>query len=499
MSCCPTVIRVTTATGPPGIGLPAGAADAGKFVRKLGATPYVYELATPDQVGLPQGLSANSSPTFAGLTLSGLAANRLAFTGAGGVLQGLPLGSGLSIVDGALVVTGGATGPQGPAGATGAQGATGPQGATGAAGAAGTDGKTVLNGSGAPSSGTGTNGDFYLDTTASQLYGPKTAGAWGSGVSLIGPQGATGATGAQGQAGAAGAQGPQGPKGDTGDTGPAGATGATGATGAQGPKGDTGDTGPQGPAGATGATGPQGPTGATGAAGATGAQGPAGVVAATAPITYDPGTQTVAISGATTSTAGSMSSGDKAKLDAISGSNTGDVILGASVADVLDFSGQELRADDPGADRIVFWDDSESKLRHLALSGAFSFIESTLAFSDVIKLVVSNKGETATAAVNYIETTVQRACTVTGAFWELAPTATGSSSSQAMLYARRSGTKTSLLSGNASIAANELLTDATNLLTGTLTLSAGDTLGVDLVSVGTGSSGHIFTITIRYS
>jgi hypothetical protein len=40
-------------------------------------------------------------------------------------------------------------------------------------------------------------------------------------------------------------------------------------------------------------------------------------VAATAPITYDSGTQTVAISAATTSAAGSMSAADKAKLDGI--------------------------------------------------------------------------------------------------------------------------------------------------------------------------------------
>jgi hypothetical protein len=133
------------------------------------------------------------------------------------------------------------------------------------------------------------------------------------------------------------------------------------------------------------------------------------------------------------------------------------------------------------------------------LGGGLSFSGTTLAFSDVIKLVVSNKGETATVATNYVETTVQRACTVIGAFWELAPSATGSSSSQAMLYARRSGTKTSLLSANASLASSAILTDATSLLTGSLTLAAGDTLGVDLVSVGTGSSGHIFTITVRYS
>ena len=132
-------------------------------------------------------------------------------------------------------------------------------------------------------------------------------------------------------------------------------------------------------------------------------------------------------------------------------------------------------------------------------AGGLSIQSGNLVPSDVIKLVISNKGETATAATNYVETTVQRACTVTGAFWELAPTATGSSSSQAMLYARRSGTKTSLLSANASLASAAILTDATSLLTGTLTLAAGDTLGADLVQVGTGSSGHIFTIVVRYS
>lgn len=56
-------------------------------------------------------------------------------------------------------------------------------------GPAGADGKTILNGSGAPSAGLGEDGDFYLDTTATAIYGPKTAGAWGSPTSLIGPKG----------------------------------------------------------------------------------------------------------------------------------------------------------------------------------------------------------------------------------------------------------------------------------------------------------------------
>ena len=102
---CPAVVRVASGQGPPGVGLPAGTADAGKFVRKAGATPYVYELVTPDAVGLPQPLDPTNSPTFAGLTLTGIAANRLLFTGTGGALAGVSLGSGLSIVDGALTAS----------------------------------------------------------------------------------------------------------------------------------------------------------------------------------------------------------------------------------------------------------------------------------------------------------------------------------------------------------------------------------------------------------
>ena len=68
-------------------------------------------------------------------------------------------------------------------------GPAGPTGATGAAGAAGTNGTnglSVLNGSGVPAGSTGVDGDFYIDTAAWNIYGPKTAGAWGAGTSLIG-------------------------------------------------------------------------------------------------------------------------------------------------------------------------------------------------------------------------------------------------------------------------------------------------------------------------
>lgn len=59
----------------------------------------------------------------------------------------------------------------------------------------------LRSGSGAPASGLGNDGDFYIDTTAHSFYGPKVSGAWGSGTSMIGPTGPTGATGPTGPAG----------------------------------------------------------------------------------------------------------------------------------------------------------------------------------------------------------------------------------------------------------------------------------------------------------
>ena len=168
----------------------------------------------------------------------------------------------------------GATGPQGPQGATGATGATGPQGPTGPTGPQGAQGVA----------GTGINFKGQVATTGDLPSGAAQGDAYivQADDSLRVWDGTTWVNGGS-------IQGPQGPTGATGATGPQGPTGATGATGPQGLKGDTGDTG---------ATGPQGPQGATGATGATGPQGPSGVVTATAPLTYDAGTQTVGIDSA---------------------------------------------------------------------------------------------------------------------------------------------------------------------------------------------------------
>jgi hypothetical protein len=148
---------------------------------------------------------------------------------------------------------------------------------------------TILYGASNPTTSTGIDGDFYINTSTKTFFGPKNA-SWPTGTAMVGPKGDTGSQGVKGDtgaAGASGAQGIQGVKGDTGATGPKGADstvagpqGVKGDTGATGAKGDTGAIGPQGIQGVkgdTGATGPAGSQGIQGVKGDTGAQGIQGV------------------------------------------------------------------------------------------------------------------------------------------------------------------------------------------------------------------------------
>ena len=89
----------------------------------------------------------------------------------------------------------------------------------------GKTGTALISGLSAPDSQTGIVGDFYLDLTSRMMYGPKSERAgWGIGFPITGPQGLTGASGAQG---------PQGP------AGPAGQNGAPGGYGGYGSFYDT--------------------------------------------------------------------------------------------------------------------------------------------------------------------------------------------------------------------------------------------------------------------
>ncbi|SOY60146.1 conserved hypothetical protein; putative exported protein [Cupriavidus taiwanensis] len=60
-------------------------------------------------------------------------------------------------------------------------------------------GGAVLTGAGAPDNSLGNNGDYYLDTSTWTLYGPKADGVWPAGVTLTGGSGSgTGGTGGTG-------------------------------------------------------------------------------------------------------------------------------------------------------------------------------------------------------------------------------------------------------------------------------------------------------------
>lgn len=58
----------------------------------------------------------------------------------------------------------------------------------GTSGPQGPRGTSLLNGVGAPSAGLGIIGDFYLNTSNMNLYGPKTESGWGSPTDLVGSQ-----------------------------------------------------------------------------------------------------------------------------------------------------------------------------------------------------------------------------------------------------------------------------------------------------------------------
>jgi hypothetical protein len=132
-------------------------------------------------------------------------------------------------------------------------------------------GSKFLVGDGAPSASTGAIGDTYFDKSTKDLYGPKTAGGWGSPVANLGGDGTDGADGASFLSGSGAPAAGLGQNGDSYVDTATGtvykkASGSWSSTGTslKGPKGDKGD---QGDAGATGSaflTGTTAPTPADG-------------------------------------------------------------------------------------------------------------------------------------------------------------------------------------------------------------------------------------------
>ena len=147
---------------------------------------------------------------------------------------------------------------------------------------------TILNGITSPKSTQGIDGDFFIDTKALNIYGPKVNGHWPSPIGLRGTQGLTGTTGTNGSNGSDGRNaqsvaavvGAQGATGATGATGVKGEAGLAGASGGAGIAGATGTAGVQGIAGVAGVQGIAGVAGAQGIAGAAGTAGAQGIAGA---------------------------------------------------------------------------------------------------------------------------------------------------------------------------------------------------------------------------
>lgn len=129
-------------------------------------------------------------------------------------------------------------------------GSAGPQGPKGDTGATGADGTKIFSGQGVPATALGRNGDFYVDLSTSNMYGPKTDAGWGT------PQNLKGANGSAGSKIYSGTGAPNNSTGIAGDYfmstdtylfyGPKTSTGWGTPVNLKGPKGDKGDKGDPG-------------------------------------------------------------------------------------------------------------------------------------------------------------------------------------------------------------------------------------------------------------
>ncbi|NGP88234.1 collagen-like protein [Fodinibius halophilus] len=102
-------------------------------------------------------------------------------------------------------------GCEGPAGEQGPQG---PKGEQGPVGPAGDDGSKIYSRQGTPSNSKGSNGDYYLDISTGEMYGPKNDQGWGTPISLQGPAGQDGKDGSQIYSGSSAPQSSLGKEGD---------------------------------------------------------------------------------------------------------------------------------------------------------------------------------------------------------------------------------------------------------------------------------------------
>jgi collagen type VII alpha len=172
---------IAGATGPTGATGTAGATGATGATGPAGSSVLTGAGAPGVGVGQVGDLyfDTASSTLFGPKTAAGWPTTGVSLVGATGA-------TGAAGATGATGATGpaGATGPSGSTGTTGSIGPIGPSGPSGATGTTGTSGNTIVSGAVNPASTVGVNGDFYLNTATSTLFGPKAGGAWPAGVQL---------------------------------------------------------------------------------------------------------------------------------------------------------------------------------------------------------------------------------------------------------------------------------------------------------------------------
>ena len=99
-------------------------------------------------------------------------------------------------------------------------------------------GSQILSGNGVPTNSLGSVGDYYLNKTTMELYGPKTTEGWGNAIGLKGAQGEKGKDGKDGSNGSNGSNGNNGTNGSNGKDGATILSGTTTPTASQGKVGD---------------------------------------------------------------------------------------------------------------------------------------------------------------------------------------------------------------------------------------------------------------------
>jgi hypothetical protein len=80
----------------------------------------------------------------------------------------------------------------------------------------------------------------------------------------------------------------------------------------------------------------------------------------------------------------------------------GSVTIGTSAADVLSAAAGEITADDAAADKIVFWDDSASKLTYLAMGDGVAIDGTTIYAQDWFVIAASDEATDLATGTNKV-------------------------------------------------------------------------------------------------